>query len=121
MSKIIVFGLLSAIFLVSGCLNQKLVPEAGFDFPTGAPASVKDLAVMRCIDLCENSGSLPTSGLCLSDNNIDWNVADWVCDIAHSPRTEVDNLPENQCQEFRLGNAKHFVEVDKDCKLIRAV
>lgn len=36
---------------------------------------------------------------------------DWVLDIAHLPRETVDNLPENQCQDFLLGSAHHFVEM----------
>lgn len=47
--------------------------------------------------------------------------AGWVCDVAHSPREAVDNDPANQCAEYREGKAHHFVEVDVDCKLIRAV
>ena len=61
------------------------------------------------------------NGPCLSDNNSEWNIADWVCDVAHSPRQDVDNLPENQCQAFRNSQAHHFVEVDSSCNFIRAV
>jgi hypothetical protein len=59
------------------------------------------------------------TGPCLSDNNDEWNVNDWVCDIAHSPRLDIDNLPENQCLAYTEGQAHHFVEVDENCKLIR--
>ena len=44
---------------------------------------------------------------------------DWVCDVAHSPRTPVDDLPANQCQAYINGAAHHFVEVTPDCQLIR--
>jgi len=33
----------------------------------------------------------------------------------------VDNKPENQCSAFREGKAKHFVEVNTSCELIRAI
>lgn len=36
---------------------------------------------------------------------------DWVLDIAHLPRRESDNLPENQCEEYRSGQVRHFVEM----------
>ncbi len=45
----------------------------------------------------------------------------WVCDVAHSPREDVDNLPENQCREFGEGKANHFVEVNPNCEFIKAV
>lgn len=43
---------------------------------------------------------------------------DWVLDIAHKPRQSVDEKPENQCEDFRNGTAKHFIELDPDGKLI---
>ena len=55
-----------------------------------------------------------TNGPCLS-NEI---VEDWVCDVAHSPRQAVDDLPENQCPAYG-DKASHFVEVDPDCNFIR--
>ena len=44
----------------------------------------------------------------------------WVADVAHNPREEVDDRPENQCEAFRSGEAEHFVELDPDGELIRA-
>lgn len=57
-----------------------------------------------------------SNGPCLSDEII----PDWVADVAHSPRQQVDNVPENQCLAFREGKAKHFVELDENGNLIRA-
>lgn len=55
-----------------------------------------------------------TNGPCLGK------VADdWVLDIAHNPRQDVDDLEENQCEEFKTGNVKHFIELDPDGNLIR--
>jgi hypothetical protein len=84
---------------------------------------IKQQAIFSCIQMCKStSKNLDyANGPCLSDNSSDWNVSDWVCDIAHSPRQDVDNLPENQCSAFREGKATHFVEVDTSCNLIRAV
>ena len=47
-----------------------------------------------------------TSGPCLGTIK-----TDWVLDIAHLPRESVDNLPENQCGDYLLGKAHHFVEM----------
>ncbi len=38
---------------------------------------------------------------------------DWVLDVAHLPREQVDNLPENQCQGY-----KHFVEMSPKGEVI---
>jgi hypothetical protein len=47
--------------------------------------------------------------------------SNWVCDVVHEPRTETDNLPENQCSAFRNGKAVHFIEVNTDCEFLRMV
>jgi len=47
-------------------------------------------------------------------------LENWVADVAHDPRQEVDDRPENQCETFRSGEAEHFVELDPDGELIRA-
>jgi hypothetical protein len=72
-----------------------------------------------CIEKCKSelqSGTDLSNGPCLS-NNI---ATGWVCDVAHSPRTVVDDNPANQCSEYGK-SASHFVEVDPDCSFIRAV
>jgi len=90
--------------------------------------SSKDQASSACISLCNaalKSGKYLGNGPCLSESSPDWSpnwsVSDWVCDVAHSPRQDVDNLQENQCSDYRNDKANHFVEVDASCKLIRAV
>ena len=73
--------------------------------------------VQKCIKLCQETGVALTTSPCLSDEL----APDWVCDVVHSPRQEIDNLPENQCSAFIEGKAKHFVEVTPNCELIRKV
>lgn len=81
--------------------------------------SQKTAAIINCQELCQDK--LSTNGIeaddspCLSNQIIE----DWVCDIAHSPRQEIDNLPENQCEAFRTGQAHHFVELDGNCNVIK--
>lgn len=43
---------------------------------------------------------------------------DWVLDVAHLPRQDVDNDPANQCAEYRSGKAHHFVEVTPQGEII---
>lgn len=67
-----------------------------------------------CINLCKEFQGEKSNGPCLGLIK-----DDWVCDVAHSPRQDMDNNPENQCIEYREGMASHFIEVDEDCNLIR--
>ena len=90
----------------------------------GLPKSTNNIENIKsaCINLCleaKKNGMDLSNGPCLSDNNPSWNFADWVCDVAHMPRKPVDNLPANQCQDFRSGKAHHFVEVDENCQVIK--
>ena len=77
------------------------------------------LAIIKCKNLCQEQNSTDggdfEKGPCLS-NAV---VPDWVCDIAHSPRQEVDNDPANQCSAFRQGKAHHFVELNGNCETIK--
>lgn len=43
---------------------------------------------------------------------------DWVLDIAHLPREPIDNLPQNQCADFRDGKVHHFVEMSPQGEII---
>lgn len=83
----------------------------------------KQQAVFSCLKECkDNPQNLDyKNGPCLSDDNPNWNISDWVCDVAHSPRQTVDDLVENQCLEFREGKTHHFVEVDPRCNLIKVI
>ena len=79
---------------------------------------VKQQAINVCVESCKAATQDLTNGPCLL--NPIQELSDWVCDVAHSPREPVDDLPENQCSAFREGTAKHFVEVDLTCTLIQA-
>ena len=45
---------------------------------------------------------------------------DWVADVAHDPRQDVDDDPANQCEPYRSGEASHFVELDPQGNFIRS-
>ena len=113
--RLFLTAVLLAVLVVSGCAQQT---------PAGDVFSISDTAKSGCISLCRDALSKDrdlSNGPCLSDGNAGWDVNDWVCDVAHSPRQAVDNDPANQCMEFRKGMAHHFVEVDPDCNFIKAV
>ena len=116
MQKLFILWFAALVFiliLLSGCIQQQ-----GTD-TSGAAKSDAELASDKCVQLCEaevEKGTDLGNGPCLS-NEI---AEDWVCDVAHMPRTGIDNNPANQCPEFGK-TANHFVEVDEGCKVIRAV
>ena len=117
---IILFSLFALMLLVSGCSKTKENVQGGRADNTNTLPQIKaisETARENCINLCKqekDAGKNLEIGPCLSDKIID----DWVCDVAHNPRQAVDNMPENQCDTFRNGQAHHFVEVDVDCKTI---
>jgi hypothetical protein len=47
-------------------------------------------------------------------------LPNWVADVAHDPRLDVDDQPENQCEAYRSGEVEHFVELDPEGNVIRA-
>ncbi len=66
--------------------------------------------------LCENKKTeMQLESQCLGT------ISDYVVDIVSVPRSEEDNLPENQCQDYREGKAGHFIELDKEGGLVRVV
>lgn len=76
-----------------------------------------DDAIVGATDLyrAKVDGMDLSTGPCLT-NDLKPN---WVVDIVHSPRIPIDDLPENQCQAYTEGRAKHFVELDLKGNLIR--
>lgn len=120
----ILTALLILIVILTGCAKtgEKTAETASVVEETKQTPETKDIseiAVERCIELCRKQAVDLSNGPCLSDNNPEWDVKDWVCDIAHSPRQEVDNIKENQCEDFQNGKAEHFVEVDANCGFIK--
>ena len=85
------------------------------------PSSVSDstIPINLCIQKCKEEFYKKTdlsNGPCLSNQL----SRGWVCDVAHNPRSDLDNKPENQCSEYGK-SANHFVEVDLNCDIIRSV
>ncbi|MCW8965121.1 MAG: hypothetical protein OQK82_00330 [Candidatus Pacearchaeota archaeon] len=49
------------------------------------------------------------------------NCSDFAVDIVNVPRDSMDNLEENQCQEYLTGELTHFIELDKDGEIVRII
>ncbi|MAF13608.1 MAG: hypothetical protein CMI53_01815 [Parcubacteria group bacterium] len=116
--------LVFSFFLIGGCTDVIDSVTGSVDYLTGKVevAQKKNadraLAIIKCKNLCQTkiatNSIIEDESPCLS-NEI---MPDWVCDIAHNPRTEVDDDPKNQCSAFRDGTAHHFVELDGNCSTI---
>ena len=81
-------------------------------------AAELERAKVLCIQECfgqQAAGVDLSRGPCLSEEI----TKDWVCDAAHYPRQPVDDDPANQCPAYGK-TAGHFVEVDPECRFVRA-
>lgn len=86
---------------------------------SGAAGNDRAAAIRKAKELYlqkKQAGTDILNGPCIAE----YLLPDWVADIAHNPRQGVDDLAENQCQAYREGKARHFVELDPDGNLIRA-
>ena len=92
------------------------------------PCSINTLV---CITECKNllfNGEDLSKGPCLMNGveinkNTPHNFTDenWVCDIVHSPRQNIDDQIENQCSLYLEGKAKNLIELDENCRVMRVV
>ena len=57
-----------------------------------------------------NAGDDLSAGPCLDNSE---KFDGWVIDIAHDPRVEADDNPDNQCSAYRRGLAKNFIELSE--------
>lgn len=98
------------IMLATGVKTANVNNPKYSDYETELIAKAKEIYTEKI-----EQGLDLTNGPCLSDE-LD---GDWVLDIAHDPREEVDDLLENECPAYRDGRAKHFIELDEEGKVIR--
>jgi hypothetical protein len=99
-----------AIALLSGCGGGDDASDGEKDQAVAAAQLAYQQAKASGVDL-EN-------GPCISEELP--GLSDWVADVAHDPRDDVDDDPANQCQRFRDGEASHFVELTPEGELITA-
>jgi hypothetical protein len=86
-----------------------------------APAGERDQAISAAMDAyskAQAKGVGLSDGPCIAEALP--GLDDWVADIAHDPREDVDDQASNQCQRYRDGEASHFVELTPEGELIRA-
>jgi hypothetical protein len=106
---------------IAGVLIATTLGLTGCGGDDSASESEKDQAVaaaQKAFQQLQTSGADLSVGPCISQSLP--GLDGWVADIAHDPREDVDNRPENQCQRYRDGEADHFVEFTPEGELIRA-
>jgi hypothetical protein len=108
----LVLGVIAAVSIIT------LITQAKEKNYRPGISATNDQAVNQALSVFQannDAGVDMSTGPCLSNALMN----DWVLDIVHKPRTKEDNLPENQCQAFIEGNAKHFVELDTTGAIVR--
>jgi hypothetical protein len=106
---------------VAGVLAAAALGVAGCGGGDEASQSEQDKAVAEAqaaFQQAQKSGTDLSVGPCISETLP--GLPDWVADIAHDPRQDVDDESANQCQRYRDGEAHHFVELTPEGELIRA-
>ena len=96
-------SLLVCLLVVAACGGGP--SESEKDAAVAAARQAYDEAIEQGVDM--------SNGPCLGvimDN--------WVADVAHDPREDVDDETANQCEAYRTGDADHFVELDPDGNVI---
>jgi hypothetical protein len=108
-----------ALFVAAVLVALTLV-ASGCGGGDDSSASQQDKAVAAAKFLYAGQAKRPdlARGPCLSESLP--GMSDWAVDIAHDPRQDVDDQPDNQCQSYREGRTHHFVELTPGGQLIRA-
>ena len=118
---ILVLSVMFLRFFIGGSEDSWIKDERGIYVKHGNPAETPDY-VKEQQDLIkgvlELYNSRKASGMVFSSQCLG-RVDGYAVDVVHVPRIAEDDLIENQCQEYRNGNVKHFIELDKDGNIVR--
>lgn len=114
----LIFSIFPFLIIVGGlACAPKTLPGTGLGSPVGKSDQADAIEAAQIMFSERRAAGVNMSdGPCLADEII----PGWSADTAHSPRQPIDDLPENQCQAFRNGVTKHFVELDTEGKFLRA-
>lgn len=113
----ILFILTLAVIVITGLTTFFLSGKKPDEYKPGIDAEI-DKAVNQAKSVYREKKALGydfAEGPCLTNDL----TRDWVADIVHNPRQSLDDLPQNQCQAYKEGRAKHFVELDPEGNLVK--
>ncbi len=117
----IVIIAVSLFVVFRGSEDSWIKDERGVYVKHGNPAVMPDEVVMQqdmincALGLYENAS---VSGINFNSQCLG-TCRDYAVDIVHVLRTNEDNIPENQCDAFRSGQVKHFIELDANGEIVR--
>ncbi|MGD9276014.1 MAG: hypothetical protein PVJ67_02480 [Candidatus Pacearchaeota archaeon] len=113
--------LLAVRFIFGGPEDTWIKDENGLYVEHGSPAKITEEAVeqqeliLGAMKLYYEKAEegMNFSSQCLGT------VENYAIDIVHVPRIQEDDLEENQCEEYKNGNVKHFIELDLEGNVIK--
>jgi hypothetical protein len=119
---IIVFAIV-IIFLIRSPEDDWIKDSRGVWIKHGVPSSIPNyVSEQQQIISCalnlydgEKNKNITFNNQCLGT------CGDYAIDIVHSPRTSEDDLPENQCDDYKNGKVGHFLELDKNEEVVRII
>ena len=118
---ILIIGWFAIRFIIGGSEDSWIKNEKGVwvkhGFPSEIPIYVTEqqTAINCALGLYQQKKQegIQFSSQCLGT------CENYAVDIVHVPRTDEDNLVENQCSDFREGKVSEFIELDKDGSIVR--
>lgn len=115
--------LIVVLLFLRGNEDSWIKDSRGVYVKHGNPASVPDY-VIRQQEMVNCSLGLyngkKAEGVVFSSQCLG-NCSDYAVDVVHVPRTDTDDLVENQCADYGTGELKHFIELDKTSGIARIV
>lgn len=117
---LIVIGWIFVRFVIGGNEDNWIKDEKGIYVKHGNPSETpgyviwQKAAIACAYDKFTNFAEEKNSqclGIC----------GNYAVDLVNVPRTEEDNLTENQCSDYGKGMVTHFIELDKNEEIVRIV
>lgn len=110
-------------FILGGSEDDWIKDEKGVYVKHGSPAETPDYvkeqqdAIACALQLYQQKKAegMQFSSQCLGS------CGNYAVDIVHVPRSEEDNLVENQCEDYREGKVSKFIELDLEGNIFRIV
>ena len=117
---IIVIVLFFMIFRFGG-EDSWIKNEKGIYVKHGNPSSMPEnvaeqnaaISCARSLYMNARNNMMDFSSQCLG------RCMDYAIDIVHVPRSDEDNLAENQCSDFREGRVSKFIELNQNGEVVR--
>ena len=116
--------ILLAVFFIRGDEDSWIKDERGVWITHGNPGSIPSYVALQREAINKSLWLFEQRSLVLDLNSqclgvIYVNETGFAVDIVHNPRIPEDNLPENQCKDYREGIVRNFIELDKSGTLIK--